>query len=406
MSALMEHNDQHQQEPFMAFVQDDITTHSLNDVVSLQGWNTNRIFDGGIDLAIKTLSEIDTPQLLVIDLTGCMAPLEKIAELASVCEAGVGLVCLGTTNDVSLYRDLLDMGVEDYLLKPIDPETLAHAIERACEVEEAPIVPEDECEGDVVSVFGALGGVGATATALNLAWDISEREGKRVALVDMDLHFGTIALSLDLEPGKGFREALENPSRIDSLFLERAMVKVSERFSILACETDLATVCHFESEALDLLIERLRQKYDLVVLDVPRDLLPRCGDLLSRLGKMIVVSDLSLAGMRDSLRMTRYAKDHMIEDNLMVCASRAGENKERELSVKEFEKGIEKTLSCTIPYDAKGFAAAEMQGSALMKVAPKSKAAQAMESLFSNFVEKGADEVEKTSFWRKIFKAK
>ncbi|WP_135077226.1 AAA family ATPase [Terasakiella sp. SH-1] len=403
MSALIQQSGT---EPFMAFVQDDITTHSLGDIVSLQGWNRNRIFDGGIDLAIATLGDIHTPELLVIDLTGCQDPLGKINQLASVCEAGVRLVCLGTTNDVALYRDLLDMGVEDYLLKPIDRETLEHALQRAMEKPEENPQVEAGCEGEVISVLGALGGVGASSIALNMAWALSGRYSQKVALVDMDLHFGTIALSLDLEPGKGFREALENPSRIDSLFLERAMVKVNENLSILACETDLAMTCQFETEALDLLIERLRQKFDLVILDIPRMLLPQCGELLAGLGKMLVVSDLSLAGMRDCLRISRYAKDYMVDDNLMVLANRVGENKERELSPKEFEKGVERSLSAHLPFDAKGFAAAEMQGSPLLEVAAKSKAGQSLSPFIRSLVDHGEDVEKSPSFWRKLFKSK
>jgi pilus assembly protein CpaE len=403
MSALMKKEHFVSSEPFMAFIRDDITTRSLGDIVKGWGWNETRIFEGGIKDAIETLRDIATPELLVIDLSDCMDPIDQISELAGICDAGVRLVCLGTINDVQLYRELLDMGVEDYLLKPIDPETLSHAIERAHEVVVQKPVVNNQAEGDVISVIGALGGVGASSFALNMAWDISQTKNKRVALVDLDLHFGTIALSMDLEPGKGFREALENPSRIDSLFLDRAMVKVNDRLSLLACETDIGTRFKFDSAALDLLIERLRQKYDLVIIDVVRSLLPECGDMLARLGKVVVVTDLSLAGMRDGLRISHFAKDHMIEDNLLLVANRVGENKERELGVKEFEKGVEQTLKCIIPFDAKGFGRAEMEGSPVLKVAEKSKAGLVLHSFFDGLIASDETKKDKRSIWRKIF---
>jgi pilus assembly protein CpaE len=40
-------------------------------------------------------------------------------------------------------------------------------------------------------------------------------------MLDLDVHFGTGALALDLEPGRGLTDAIENPSRIDGLFIER-----------------------------------------------------------------------------------------------------------------------------------------------------------------------------------------
>lgn len=405
MSALGKEKIDLLSEPFMAFVEDDITSRSLREIVTQQGWNESRIFQGGMGLAIETLKEIATPELLVIDLSSCSDPVQQISELASVCDAGVRLLCLGTTNDVVLYRTLLDMGIEDYLLKPIDPAALDLAIERAFDMSEPVAPPEPEAEGDVISVVGALGGVGASSIALNLAWDLSQHKHKRVALVDLDLHFGTLALSLDLEPGKGFREALENPSRIDSLFLDRAMIKLDETLSVLSCETDIDLAVNFDGDALDLLIERLRQKYDVVILDVPRDFLPFYGTMLAQLGRLIVVSDLSLCGMRDSLRITRFAKSNCAEDDLILLANRVGENKERELGAKEFETGTEMKLQSVIPFDAKGFATAELQAGPLVKVAGKSKAAQAMGTLFDLF--KDPDEIDqKPSIWRKIFNSK
>jgi pilus assembly protein CpaE len=82
--------------------------------------------------------------------------------------------------------------------------------------------------GRLIAVVGARGGVGATTVATNLAWTLAHEHNMRVALVDLDLFFGTCGLALDLELGRGFREALENPARIDSLFIERAMVREGE----------------------------------------------------------------------------------------------------------------------------------------------------------------------------------
>lgn len=46
-------------------------------------------------------------------------------------------------------------------------------------------------------------------------------------LLDLDLHFGSVALKLDVEPGSGLCEVLEQPARIDALFVDRAAVKIT-----------------------------------------------------------------------------------------------------------------------------------------------------------------------------------
>lgn len=402
MGMVMEKQDTPAAEPFMAFVRDDITARALRDIAHKRDWDAQRIYDAGADLALKMLKEVSTPALMVIDLSGQDDPLQVIEGLADVCEPGVRLICLGTLNDVGLYRDLLEMGVEDYLLKPIDPENLDHAIDRVLEVKTPQPKAEEAFEGKVVSFTGTHGGVGCSSLALNFAWDMSERFGKKVALVDMDLHFGTLSLSLDLEPAKGFREALENPSRIDSLFLDRVMVKVTERLNLLASETDFAIPCHFEANGVELLLERLRQKYDVVVLDVPRFLIADLGDLLTRMGSLNVISDLSLLGMRDSLRFLIYCRDHQKGAEIRLIGNRVGENKDRELSQKEFENGIEAPLDSLVNFDPKCFAKAETQGAALLKIQPQSKVAVQMKDLFDRFVDEPAQVQTKPSLIKRI----
>src|SRR4028119_1532759 len=91
----------------------------------------------------------------------------------------------------------------------------------------------------MAAVVGVRGGVGASTIATSLAWLLGERTGRSTALLDLDVHFGTGALALDLEPCRGLTDAIENPSRIDGLFIERAMVRANERLSVLSAEAPI-----------------------------------------------------------------------------------------------------------------------------------------------------------------------
>ena len=126
----------------------------------------------------------------------------------------------------------------------------------------------------MIVFVGSRGGVGTTTTAVSCAWLLAEERGERIALVDLDLHFGTIALKLDTDPGSGLCEALEQPSRIDSLFIERAMVKVTDNLRVLAAEASAAQHLIVDAGAVDMLLYELRRKFARIVVDLPRGATP------------------------------------------------------------------------------------------------------------------------------------
>ena len=230
------------------------------------------VHKGGIREATRLLGEQRSPRLLVVDISGVDLPLSAVNELAEVCEPGVTVIALGDRNDVGLFRDLINNGVSDYLVKPIAPALMQKSLLNV--VESATQGRQNDRRGRLVAVTGARGGVGATMLATGIAWTIANRRRRRVALVDLDLQFGTVALALDLEPSPGLREALEHPGRIDALFVDRAMVRHSDTLFVLSGEELLGDPVTADTSSLDILLKELRNKFHYVVVDVPRQVSP------------------------------------------------------------------------------------------------------------------------------------
>src|SRR3954471_24793780 len=111
--------------PLMAFV-DGETERVLQECSVLLGRCV--IMRGGIAKAIEFLSEQRSPHLLMVDISGIDLPLSQIQMLSEVCEPGTNVVALGDHNDVGLYRDLVDAGVSNYIVKPLTRELLAKAL--------------------------------------------------------------------------------------------------------------------------------------------------------------------------------------------------------------------------------------------------------------------------------------
>src|SRR3954462_8354475 len=227
-------------EPFVAYVCDETTAEALRPIVSEMGWSAEKVNKGGLRNAVQSLSVSASPQVLFVDLSESGDPLNDINALAEVCEPGTIVIAAGTVNDVRLYRDLVASGIHDYLLKPFTVDHLRDTFAHAQMILSG---PRGEAQADKPHVMAAVirvrGGVGASTIGSSLAWLLGEKANRSTAPLDLDVHFGTGALALDLEPGRGLTDAIENPSRIDGLFIERAMVRANERLSVLSAEAPI-----------------------------------------------------------------------------------------------------------------------------------------------------------------------
>ncbi len=388
--------------PFMAFVLDDATRAALVRVAEEQGWSEGEVLEGGVREAIDALAGVSTPHVLVIDLSNSNDPLDDIGSLAEVCDSGTRVIALGNINDVNLFRNLVALGVQDYLVKPVTAEALNALVVKVAE-EPAAAEPEEAKVGRLIAVIGARGGVGASTIAVNTAWLMAHEQKLRVAIVDLDLYFGTVALSLDLEPGRGFREALENPNRIDGLFIERALVRESDNLFILGAEEALENTFSFDPAAVELLIEKLRCDFDCVIVDFPRAVVTANAYILSAASAVAVVSDASLAGMRDTLRLVAFIKKVTSTAAVKVVVNRFGAAKKGELSKEDFERGAGLKIDHMIPQETGVAAISAGVGKPLVEVAKRSRLVTALRKLSSE-LSAVEDEPTKAPFWQRFLK--
>ena len=363
-------------DPFVAFVCDETTAESLRPIAVELGWAPEKVNKGGLRNAVQTLSVSASPHILFVDLSESGDPLNDINALAEVCEPGTVVIAAGQVNDVRLYRDLVASGIQDYLLKPFNPDMLRDAFATAQALLNAPKITDVSMEQPHCSaaVIGTRGGVGASSIATSLAWWISEKASRTTALLDLDVHFGTGALALDLEPGRGLTDAIENPSRIDGLFIERAMVRASEKLAILSAEAPINAPVLSDGSAFYQLQEEMRAAFECTITDLPRAMLVNHPHLISDVQLAVVVTELTLAAARDTIRILSWLKSNAPQTHVFVVANKVHQTGQLEITRKDFEGSIERKIDFTIGFDQKTAAQAAKLGKPLVEVGKASKA--------------------------------
>jgi len=365
-----------QRDPFVAFVCDEFSADTLRGVANEHGWPTEKVLKGGLRAAVQTLAVSASPNVLLVDLSESGDPLNDINGLAEVCEPGTIVIATGQVNDVRLYRDLVSSGIHDYLLKPLHPDMVRDAVMQAQALLNAPKAVEHSVERPhcAIAVIGTRGGAGASTVATSLAWLMGEQEKRSTALLDLDVHFGTGALALDLEPGRGLTDAIENPSRIDGLFIERAMVRAGERLSVLSAEAPINAPIDTDGSAFYQLQEEMRAAFECTIVDLPRGMLVNYPHLIEEVQTAVVVTEMTLAAARDTIRLLSWFRSNAPHVKVVLFGNRIHPAAAQEISRKDFEGSIERKLDFALAFDGKLTAQSAKLGKPLAEAAKGNRA--------------------------------
>ena len=324
----------------------------MNSCFSQLSISNATIKRGGIVRAIQYLSAERSPETIIVDISGADMPASQVHNLAELCEPGVTVIAIGDRNDVGLYRDLVQAGVSEYIVKPVTVQLLAKALSSTPSVAEGS--PISRKLGKMVAVVGARGGVGATTLAMNLAWYLANRRNRRVLLLDLDLQNGDCALALNLKPTPGLREALVNPLRIDSVFLERAVAILGDRLFVLSAEEPLRADAEFTAEAVETLVAVLRTQFHYIIADVPRTPAAPYRQALDIADVRVIVADQTLRSVRDTVRLRDALGEGNAKSGDFLVVNRSGEGGWQAVTLEEMAN-VKLRPNLVIPFRPKLF---------------------------------------------------
>ncbi len=354
-----------EREPFAAYLTDDASQAAAQAIAAQRGWSTSNIRKGGLPAALRLLGLAPPARFMIVDIEG-MAIEEAESGLTELARLGASVMVLGTVNDVNHFRRIMRTGARDYLLKPIDADTLGEIFVRLEQPGDG-VTPL----GRVVGMLGARGGVGVTTIAINTAFIMAEKLSRRTALVDMDIYAGNIALALDIEPTRGLREAFDDPERVDEVFLQNAMAKFGKGLHVLATEEAFDDTVRMTDDKVLMLADTIRANFDMAVMDIPRHFVMREPALFSRFDDIVIVAELTLQSLRDANRLSKLMSVRNRQARIHVVANQV--SGKPDVTVKEFEAGMEGKLRCVFPHDPKAMTRSTLKGQALATADAKHK---------------------------------
>ena len=306
---------------------------------------------GGMARAAKHYVDNPSPQFILVEENGGPDEIQKGLEaLAEVVEPGRKVIVIGSINDVQAYRRLINQGVSEYLVGPVSTADIAAAI-ISC-IKDASSTPK----GRVISFLGSRGGVGSSTLAANIAWTLAQTTQEEVIGIDLDFNFGTMALSLNLDPKQAVFDALTEAERIDPVLIERFMTEHGSHFSILSTTGSLKEMAEPSTEAIERLVDICRTLALVVVLDLPRQWSSWASAVLLLSDEIVLTANPDIANLRDAKMMFDWLKSRRGNTSSRLVLNKADVAKRNQLSAKDFQDTLGQAPSLTIGFDPTLFA--------------------------------------------------
>ena len=321
------------------------------------------VYMGDIGGAANFYQGRATPDVVFLEFEDDRAKVkEDLTRLSDVCDERTKVILIGRVNDVVFYRDIMEMGISEYIVAPVSVAQIVRAVGRLYSEGEKAL-------GRIIAFIGAKGGVGSSTIAHNCSWVISKLLGRNVVIADMDAAFGTLALNFNQEVGQGLSEALASPERLDQLLLDRLLVRHDESISLLGTMGKLSQETDFSEGAYDHLIDLLRKVAPYIVLDVPHMWSGWVKSLLRAADEVVVVVEPDLANVRNAKGICDAFKVWRPNDRPpRLVFNKVGTPKRPEIATKEFSEALGVPVTGVIGFDPYLFSSAANEGKMLVEL--------------------------------------
>jgi pilus assembly protein CpaE len=271
----------------------------------------------------------DDVTVVVIDLdTTNEEEFSALTRLMNRVNAWPPVVVVTPSFDKDTARQLLQMRVADFLVKPVQPVELVRTCAR---VVQAPSAPE-QTEAQIFTYLPAVGGAGVTTLAIQTALLLlNTGHGKTrpaTCLVDLNFQHGACADYLDLEPRLELKEIESRPERLDRQLLEVMTAYHSSGLAVIAAPNRPAEMRSFDPDMVTRLLDLVSSHFNYVVIDMPRTWFSWTDSVLLGSNRLFIVSEMTVPGLKHAKQL------------VSAISERLGETQRPQVIINRFEQRL------------------------------------------------------------------
>src|SRR6478609_4726092 len=339
---------------------------------------------GSLDELKRSLTESPNEYAIVLGPAVDLEASAALADTLRVTRPSVSVILIRRRVDTSVLAEALRSGMRE-VVDERDLTGLGAAVTRAQQVWQAlngGVPAAGGTRGRQVTVFSPKGGVGKTTIAVNLAVALSENGANRVALVDLDLAFGDVAITLQLFPARTIADTVHLESGLDFTVLEPLLTDYRGQVSALVAPVQPDAKDNIPPSLVGRILNLLKSHFDFVVVDTSPSFDEYALQAFDETDEMLLVTTLDVPTLKnvkvavETLDLLNFPKPrrHLV---LNRADDRVG------LTAEKVESTLGMTISASIPTSTQ-VAHATNSGEPIISAQPKHAVSQAVKKLASS----------------------
>jgi len=282
----------------------------------------------------------------IVDIDGASEHL--LHELSKLTSAYVTIrfLVVATQFSEKLVLEAMQAGARHFLRKGSIASELDTIVRGLFDYElETPVWP-----GKVVLVLSCSGGCGATTVAVNLANELQLLTAKKVLIIDLDSHYGSVGPYLGLQGDYGIAHVLCRDGVIDRHLIETSVISYTDGLDVLLSPAVAAAdkLDELKYKNLGRAIAVCRESHDYVVIDAPR--LPKrvLADMVSVSQIVLVVFQLTVKDIDFARSTISFLTDCGISREMIIPIANQVWRRGPFLKLKDSQRAIGADSICCI----------------------------------------------------------
>jgi pilus assembly protein CpaE len=358
--------------------------------------SSSRVVDN-LDELKKTLTATPDEFAIVLGPGVDLEAAASLADMLRVTRPSTSVILIRRRVDTSVLAEALRSGMRE-VVEERDLTGLGAAVSRAKQVWTALNGPgQTEANGPVgqlITVFSPKGGVGKTTLAVNLGIALADKGSKSVCVVDLDLGFGDIAITLQLIPARTMADAVHFESGLDFSVLEPLLTPHGSGISALVAPVQPDAKDAIPATLVGRILSMLKANFDFVVVDTAPTFDEFVLSAFDETDELLLVTTLDVPTLKnvkiavETLDLLNFPKSrrHLV---LNRADDKVG------LSAEEVESTLGMKIEVAIPTSSQ-VANATNSGEPITSALPRHPVSQAVTRLAHSFEQK-AEEIPATS---------